>query len=108
MAAQLKPNPPASAPTPGPWCVQWRGTCRDRFYICEQGGAQIATLYTSDKGVDENAANGRLLAAAPAMLAALEYSLDYLSEFEGDVGHLPKPLDDLDAELRAAIDKAKG
>ncbi len=102
--------------TPGPWCVDWareesglltvgRGLREDRNVV--RGGTwfdePVCRLVAFDGRAD---ANARLIAAAPALLAAAEAALDILAD-------RPMTAADVDgvsavAQLRAAITLAKG
>jgi len=67
--------------TPGPWAPHLGRGANPRFHIQTEGGYQIAStpeLVRHSQAFDENAqkeANARLIAAAPDLLAALEYIL---------------------------------
>ena len=79
--------------TPGPWEV-------DGQYIDTPGGLLLDGLQTEHKG--ERAANMALIAAAPELLAALEFCADALNTEAGGLykAHIE--------QARAAIAKAKG
>lgn len=98
-----------TAHTPGPWhSVQNYGmgepiklTNPTSIAMCGSGGAYVTSLGCPP---EEMAANARLIAAAPDLLAALEAILPM---FDNDSPLLTV----YDAEIkqaRAAIDKAKG
>jgi hypothetical protein len=84
--------------TPGPWHVepdeyQW-------LVISDCNYRYVALVGDKDRFADD-AANARLIAAAPDLLAACERALGW---FEGDYGvNHPETV-----ELRAAIAKATG
>lgn len=56
--------------TPGPWKAEFHGSV---WHIEEGSGVQLSCVYvwTEDGGRKEAAANARLMAAAPEMLAVL-------------------------------------
>lgn len=96
-----------SSHTPGPWNAV---KSQPRIYWidaheqpCAYG--HIATVFEGGKDPDENAANARLIAAAPDLLAALEALVDDTEHRDHDCG---------DEEwcpvhkARAAIAKARG
>ena len=60
--------------TPGPWTAEFHGSV---WHIEEGGGVQLSCVYvwTEDDGEKEAAANARLMAAAPELLAALKRTL---------------------------------
>lgn len=63
--------------TPGPWTCRTKDGCISRYV--EGNGITVAEVWsdgTSDDGA-EFAANARLIAAAPDLLAALQPLLDY-------------------------------
>lgn len=93
--------------TPGPWNVRYSEDradafieCGDRSNITDWAARFIAQTYVHDL---EDAANARLIAAAPDLLAALQnviYGWDNWAE-QGNIEHA------IDA-ARAAIAKATG
>lgn len=62
--------------TPGPWNATPHGSVRD------PNGLSIAMADDYGKSQEERAANARLIAAAPALLEALERSLKWLAASE--------------------------
>ena len=62
--------------TPAPWRVMEPGTetVRNRAVVCAQDG--LVRMY-DEALTEENIANARLIAAAPALLAACKYALTY-------------------------------
>ena len=81
-----------SAHTPGPWTLQPVGD-ETECNILGAGRELIATVSDND---------ARLIAAAPALLEALEHSLDWLASYPG--GGAAVAYD----KARAAIAQAKG
>lgn len=55
--------------TPGPWKAEWHSGGHE---IVGNGGFLADVPITSNRPVSETAANGRLIAAAPELLAALQ------------------------------------
>lgn len=89
--------------TPGPWFATKfnpvTGDIDDCYLYVEPG---IAVIERKVKGRDQHdAANARLIAAAPDLLEALEYCLDCL----GDEFALPS---DCQSTARSAIARARG
>jgi hypothetical protein len=93
--------------TPGPWEVE-HPFDEPGVYVGAPSTALVCKLYpvdgrwVGDKREDIDA-NARLIAAAPEMLAALEYALeavDYYHEHEG--------ASEMRKAVRAAIAKAEG
>jgi hypothetical protein len=85
--------------TPGPW--KWIGSRQspqDRIYLSTPNGY---ANWTNLRNAEETA-NAHLIAAAPELLAALEYLLPYVEELEYPTGS------DAAKQARAAIAKAKG
>lgn len=95
--------------TPGPW--YFTASDADGVMITDRRGAQIA-LWPPSGGTLENCANGRLLAAAPELLAALLDALPYVEDVLADPGQLacfkPGIVKKHAAAVRAAITKATG
>ena len=85
--------------TPGPW--HWT-THPDGTMITNDSGASLA-LWPSQGGSVEQCANGRLMAAAPDLLAALQKLIGAIDRLPGN-----NPLDGLADEARAAIARATG
>ena len=63
--------------TPGPWQA-WSG-----FYVTDEAGLVICDV--RHIGVMEAGANMDLIAAAPDLLAALKYALEYVDENAADM-----------------------
>jgi hypothetical protein len=85
--------------TPGPWC--FHGDYSEIHTAVDEDGGQVIAEMNPDNDFtgEENAANTRLIAAAPELLAALQHVL-IASEDGGD-------FDDVDFDmLRSAIAKA--
>lgn len=78
--------------TPGPWYVRTDGTIGS----VQRGGMVVAHPVIEPKNEGDQAANARLIAAAPDLLAACEKALYALKGREHD------------GFLRNAIKKAKG
>lgn len=97
-----------SSPTPGPWVVDGRD--KDGFDSVMQDSSPrddfFASVYSGDENVQ--AANARLIAAAPDLLAACE---DFKRELQEWCASNTPPTDSTMAELMqrvsAAIAKAK-
>ena len=88
--------------TPGPWQSMHAGNANDEHArtIRSYGGAWIADVLRQGTEADR-AANARLIAAAPDLLAALQHVFD-AAEDGGD-------MNDIDWDmLRAAIARAEG
>ena len=99
--------------TPGPWNTRIEKRTR---LICDANGNQIAAIRpVSRYGIDgDDAANARLIVAAPDLLGAARFALAYLEDHASETSE-----GDYDAEyaascdaavvgLRAAIAKAEG
>lgn len=108
------PCPPAIAHTPGPWKVNGsyaRKTSNyDKTYrLAVLGPTQKTGTPTTAYGVgdtsDEARANANLIAAAPDLLRALK---DALVEIEVNHDGIGAVVDVLEAQGRAAIEKAEG
>lgn len=99
--------------TPGPWEMHQPEGCAG-FYF-DSGPVQFYVKRTSLAGADEMEANARIIAAAPALLAALDR---LLARYDTPGGHspgcqeYPPGCDDSKcceiAQARAAIAAAKG
>lgn len=89
--------------TPGPWRLVWRLVISDKswqtkYQIDDSFGACVVAC---DDITDENAeANARLIAAAPELLEALEYTLKCLMQTDVGEAHYQPAI--------AAIAKARG
>lgn len=85
-----------SAHTPGPWRVTGPNVRAGDALVA------IVTNHWADEPTpdDEKASNARLIAAAPALLAALQAVADYWAG-----GDVPA---DIDAQMRAALQRAGG
>lgn len=93
-----------SGHTPGPWRVEPSGFGQvGGFTISDEAnGFGLCQRPPWANRAEESAANGRLMAAAPDMLAALE---NVLTDCQTDNGDLPEATGHM---VRAAIAKAKG
>lgn len=93
---------------PGPWRVHMIEKLRGLPYVPVSAETLIAKVYSKHFGDDEQAeANGRLIAAAPELLEALDILLANLRSDLQCEGHDPN--DDARVELAAAaIAKATG
>lgn len=97
--------------TPGPWTATG---FRQMVVNAPSGDTLCLAPATASSGLDEIAANARLIAAAPELLASLEAVLDDLEEAhqpETDADHHGDPKDECIycrniAQARAAIAKA--
>lgn len=83
--------------TPGPWQAD-----SDAYVVNEYNQVIADVFINDDDNWRERAANARLIAAAPELLAALQAVADYLPVS----GILLR--NDIDAAMRAAIAKATG
>jgi hypothetical protein len=98
--------------TPGPWYVVASGICASP--TPQSGALYIAwhNVSSSYRDSGEQAANARLIAAAPAMLEALRRSVPWLGKLIADGGHLNSvaPNDAVGAmhQAEAAIAQAEG
>lgn len=94
--------------TPGPWEVIKSGRApTDKMFIRRTwtGGQYVAEIKPSvNDDPEEMSANARLIAAAPALLAALEAICEVPSRY--DV--CPNIAMEMYDQARAAINKAKG
>jgi hypothetical protein len=81
--------------TQGPWAVHYHeSTDTYTIYVAGRSWERWAVAHVGDCTQDED--NARLIAAAPDLLAALNYLVDRVPA----LGNVP--------EIRAAIDKAEG
>jgi hypothetical protein len=98
-----------AAHTPGPWEIDGRVAgyvyCRDR-----RGAVVACALSNGPRAQAELDANGRLIAAAPELLAALKRALGDMRTLLREGGGAPEEIerDDRVASLRAALAKAEG
>ena len=85
--------------TPGPWDA-------NRWRVCAEPNGKIEvicdTANNKETRNEENAANARLIAAAPELLAACENAMEII-DHRNNITFM-----ELAAQLRAAIAKAKG
>jgi hypothetical protein len=97
-----------SAHTPGPWELFDNG---EEFKRREAARIGVAPLncsgdvahcagFNSQRPVEEELANARLMAAAPELLAACERALNWLSSYPGGCA------ENAYLQARAAVDKA--
>jgi hypothetical protein len=97
-----KSSSPAGKHTPGPWTVGEDGD----IYA---GGACVAQVVGAPDGVAEAEANGRLIASAPALLAALEVADDFMNGPKPPAGIFsPGTREAVHEAIRAAIAMARG
>ncbi len=88
--------------TPGPWFVFGNGHCvGGPHHGNETAGVAMCAMRLRDE--EENAANARLIAAAPDLLAALRAVLDR-HNYQGT----GEPWPHLLVVVRAAINRAEG
>lgn len=91
--------------TPGPWHVGETATtivfASDHYAVCD------AKVFHHVRDDSEPAANARLIAAAPDLLAALRLFLAD-ERFQVTVGGNPNAVEQMLAQARAAIAKAEG
>ena len=92
--------------TPGPWAIsQYRSPVSFRAEIYQVGGASETVAVVSDHlshlEIDALSANAALISAAPDMLAALRYVIDWKEGSAWDA-------DTARAMVKAAIAKAEG
>ena len=89
--------------TAGPWSLD-----RDGWIISEKADFAIC-LIDASREVEaydpEDAANARLIAAAPDLLEALKYAHDHLAVTHYDIDGQP---DEIMQRINAALDKAEG
>lgn len=101
-AAAATPKSAAPKHTPGPWFLS-----RTMEQVESAGPSIARVIYgTRHESLAEFAANARLIAAAPDLLAACRLALATHSLSESEPGG-PK-LSDVSKALRAAISKAEG
>ena len=72
--------------TPGPWEVT--NTDKDTITIVRRGVFTVAALWSSTQPRYEQEANARLIAAAPDMLQALAYVVNWHREHDSGEGEL--------------------
>lgn len=85
--------------TPGPWEV------RDKFYVGRPGRMSLATLCAGDveaADVETHEANGRLIAAAPDLLAACKTALAYVRVSYLEDGEQLEMIEQLEAAIAKA------
>mgnify|MGYP007112880801 CR=1 FL=1 len=105
------PAPTSPAHTPGPWTILPNTPHFVRAMHPAEGMQPVATVYHFD---GELAANARLIAAAPELLAALAGCADALREAGKDFAQAnklaarPNLYELHERSARAAIAKAKG
>lgn len=100
---KMKTNSQQTAHTPGQWT--WNGFAAPKSRILV-GGLVVAEVWA----LDESVANGRLIAAAPELLAALERLDESAGRYQADTTSKRYFADLMDAhdQARAAIAKATG
>lgn len=84
--------------TPGPWLIDWETETIHASY--DEGSGHIAEMRAGKLTWHDRHANARLIAAAPDLLAALEYALAYPAALKSNAGFIE--------EVKVAIAKAKG
>lgn len=106
--------------TKGPWCADFGPTGHEYIYILAgetpQDNAPIVASVRNGTAVgptkDAACANARLLAAAPALLAALEDCTEHIEAMMAHIEHKPERFKShcLDKAIKArkVIGKAKG
>lgn len=97
-------TPTAATPTytPGPWRALRRGMGQS---IVGADGAAVASTGNSQRYPGEKAANARLLAAAPELLAACEGLLAALAYYY-NLSDLPTEVVEAEEAARLAVRKA--
>ena len=88
--------------SPGPWKIQQECVDPEWHIVTASGGRIIANVHI-ETGNTMDAANARLIAAAPELLAACEAYIKYADDEVGCL-QMARIVDD----MRAAILKAKG
>lgn len=86
--------------TPGPWTLVGSPSCYEILGEGKGWGGVLARCVTAQHGVEQEEANARLIAAAPELLAALDYMLAN-AEAQGWSEFMC-------GQARAAIAKARG
>jgi|SRR5689334_19242645 len=95
--------------TPGPWRVVERERDDNAAYSIESESGIIVANVISGLGLETEAANARLIAAAPDLLAALHALLDRIDHHFGDTHRYGQGNEWREQEdARAAIAKAGG
>ena len=107
----------AAKHTPEPWRVEGRrgpgyiisaGVNTDGDGPAEYVGVIDPMFHVAGDGSDRHAANARLIASAPALLAALTRALPYVETAEADEAYKPGEVAKVTAMIRAAISQAEG
>lgn len=98
----------SSKHTPGPWEVLHCGIDSETILVQSGDGLEICTTIGEQMGLPEEAANARLIAAAPDMLAACKSALEVLDEACQTGYHDAEKDAPTARELEAAIAKAEG
>lgn len=92
--------------TPGPWSVE-RPYGEPGVYISGPNTGLIAKIWPADPGYADDAANARMIAAAPEMLSALRLAAELI---ETARKHFPKSIKHADTftleNVNATIGKA--
>lgn len=100
--------------TPGPWHVSTGTPALDQgdaLRISAAGVPKIADVIARDVSYNQQAANARLIAAAPDLLAALRKAYELIEDLqpvvlgESETAHYDRAIH---AAIRAAITKATG
>lgn len=95
--------------TPGPWVYRHEED-EGHYEISALSGREVIgqVFYVDNAPSSRGEADARLIAEAPAMLAALQKAERFFGGFEGDTEILDDPIDDDLAEIRAIIARATG
>lgn len=95
----MNSNPKQTAFTPGPW-----RRCGHRQIASTAGaGLPICEVWSGGVGIEQADANERLIAAAPALHAALLAALDVVAGCNADGAH-----NDTETKIRAALLMVQG
>lgn len=86
--------------TPGPWCLD------DDGFVYGEGFIVSDPHSSPDIDPDEREANARLIAAAPELLAALQWFCACMHD--DSVDDMGKFINEMESRARAAIAKATG
>jgi hypothetical protein len=102
--------------TPGPWFVD--GPPNNQIVWSDEENRVCFMAHSNGKDVDRDIATGRLIAAAPELLVPAPDAADILEHYADYIRSLPAAefdrhpylphIEDVAADLRAAIAKATG
>lgn len=92
--------------TPGPWKYDAKTGLIAHDEYDDIGFSPVATIHQPYESTPERVANAQLIAAAPDMLAALEWWQAQMRDDNCD--DMAALLDEMSAKAHAAITKAKG